>query len=153
VSVRALREAGRRLQIDRMAPTQAARISLLQSSLTYTDDRLLGYDAAVLMEVIEHLDVGRLVALEHSVFAHLATPTIVVTTPNVEYNPRYEGLAPGAKRHRDHRFEWSRAEFATWADGVADRHGYAVRYLSVGEEDPDLGPSTQMAVFSRAVAA
>jgi 3' terminal RNA ribose 2'-O-methyltransferase Hen1 len=151
VSHRALEEAARRLHLDRMPDRQRARLTLRQGALTYTDAGLRGYDAAVLMEVIEHLDPERLPALERTVFADAGPGTVIVTTPNVEHNVRYEGLAPGAMRHRDHRFEWSRAQFAEWATGVAERNGYAVRFVGVGTPDPDVGPPTQMAVFSRAL--
>ena len=149
VSARALALAERRLSFDRMPDTQRARIRLLQSSLTYRDERLAAYDAVVLMEVVEHLDPERLPALESTVFGHARPTTVIVTTPNAEHNVRYEGLAFGAMRHRDHRFEWTRAEFADWADGVGERTGYTVRFLPVGEDDPEVGPPTQLAVFTR----
>jgi 3' terminal RNA ribose 2'-O-methyltransferase Hen1 len=150
VSARALEIAARRLRLDRMPERARDRLTLLQSGLTYTDARLRGYDAAVLMEVIEHLDPDRLPALEHAVFAAAAPTTVVVTTPNVEHNVRFEALPAGSFRHRDHRFEWTRQEFADWATGVGERHGYAVRLLGVGDDDPEVGPPTQMAVFTRA---
>lgn len=150
VSHRALQEATRRLRLDRMPERQRARLTLLHGALTYTDSRLVGYDAAVLMEVIEHLDLDRLPALEHTVFAAAAPDTVIVTTPNVEHNVRYEHLPAGTMRHRDHRFEWTRAQFAAWAERVAERHRYTVRLLAVGSDDPEVGPPTQMAVFSRA---
>jgi 3' terminal RNA ribose 2'-O-methyltransferase Hen1 len=153
VSARALESAARRLHLDRMPDRQRARLTLLQGALTYTDARLRGYDAAVLMEVVEHLDPDRLPALERTVFADAAPGTVIVTTPNVEHNVRFEGLLPGGMRHRDHRFEWTRAEFAEWATGVAARHGYAVRFVGVGTDDPEVGPPTQMAVFTRAAVA
>jgi 3' terminal RNA ribose 2'-O-methyltransferase Hen1 len=144
-----LERAGRRLRLGEMPPRQRARIRLLQGALTYTDARLAGYDAAVLMEVIEHVDPGRLEALEQAVFAEAAPALVLVTTPNAEYNARYPGLAQGGRRHPDHRFEWGRAEFGSWAQAVAGRNGYSVRWQPVGAEDPDLGPPTQMAVLSR----
>ena len=149
VSHRALEVAAKRLHFDRMPDTQRARLELAQSSATYRDDRLTGYDAVVLMEVIEHVDPPRLPALVRSVFAHARPISVVVTTPNVEHNVRYEFLAAGAMRHADHRFEWTRAEFRSWAEAVATVHGYAVRYLPIGEDDQDVGPPTQMAVFRR----
>ncbi|NEK93617.1 3' terminal RNA ribose 2'-O-methyltransferase Hen1 [Modestobacter muralis] len=149
VSTRALEVAARRLRLDRMPERQRARLTLLQSALTYTDARLAGYDAAVLMEVVEHLDPDRLPALEHAVFTAAAPATVLVTTPNVEHNVRYPALAAGGMRHRDHRFEWTRAEFAAWAQGVAGRRGYAVRFLGIGPDDPEVGPPTQLAVFTR----
>ncbi|MEU5979185.1 3' terminal RNA ribose 2'-O-methyltransferase Hen1 [Streptomyces sp. NPDC047315] len=149
VSVRALTIAARRLKLDRMGERQAARIQLFQGSLTYTDKRLAGYDAAVLSEVIEHLDLPRLPALEYAVFQAARPRTVIVTTPNVEYNVRWETLPAGHVRHGDHRFEWSRAEFRGWAEAVAARDGYDVAYLPVGPDDPEVGPPTQMAVFTR----
>lgn len=151
VSHRALEIAAKRLRLDRMPDTQRARLELAQSSATYRDDRLAGYDAVVLMEVIEHVDAPRLPSLVRSVFAHARPTTVVVTTPNVEHNVRYEFLAEGTMRHPDHRFEWSRVEFRAWADAVAQEHGYAVRYLPVGDDDAEVGPPTQMAVFRRSL--
>jgi 3' terminal RNA ribose 2'-O-methyltransferase Hen1 len=149
VSSRALEIAERRLRLDRMPQRQRDRLQLIQSSATYTDRRLAGLDAIVLMEVIEHVDPPRLAALERTVFVDAAPGTVVVTTPNAEHNVRFEFLAPGAMRHRDHRFEWTRGEFASWAGRVAAEHGYEVRFLPVGRDDPQVGPPTQMAVFAR----
>ncbi|MCP3014418.1 3' terminal RNA ribose 2'-O-methyltransferase Hen1 [Nocardiopsis dassonvillei] len=122
---------------------------LLVGSLVYRDKRFEGYDAAVLMEVVEHIDPSRLPAMEESVFGSARPRVVVVTTPNAEYNTHYEGLEEGALRHSDHRFEWTRAEFTLWADGVADKYGYRVRYLPVGPGHPDTGAPTQMGVFVR----
>ena len=132
-----------------MTEQQRGRIRIFQSALTYRDERLAGLDAAVLMEVIEHVDPPRLEALERAIFGHAAPGTVIVTTPNVEHNVRFEALPAGAMRHRDHRFEWARGEFRAWADRVAAAHGYTVRYLPVGADDPEVGPPTQMAVFSK----
>ncbi|MFD7874980.1 3' terminal RNA ribose 2'-O-methyltransferase Hen1 [Streptomyces sp. NPDC059766] len=147
VSVRALTIAARRLKLDRMGERQAARVQLLQGSLAYTDNRLKGYDAAVLSEVIEHLDLPRLPALEYAVFGAARPRTVLVTTPNVEYNVRWETLPAGHVRHGDHRFEWTREEFRSWAHAVAERHGYEVEFRPVGPDDPEVGPPTQLAVF------
>ena len=149
VSHRALEIATRRLKLDRMGDRQRERLTLLQSSLTYRDDRMAGFDAVVLMEVIEHVDPPRLPALERSVFGHAHPWTVIVTTPNVEYNVRYEHLTAGTMRHSDHRFEWTREEFRAWAEPVAATFGYGVRYLAVGTIDPELGSPTQMAIFTR----
>jgi 3' terminal RNA ribose 2'-O-methyltransferase Hen1 len=147
VSVRALNEAARRLRLERLGERQSARVTLLQGSLAYTDARLKGYDAAVLSEVIEHLDLPRLPALEYTVFGAARPATVIVTTPNVEYNVRWESLPAGHVRHADHRFEWTREEFRGWAQEVARRHGYGVEFVAVGPDDPEVGPPTQMAVF------
>ncbi|WP_329333714.1 3' terminal RNA ribose 2'-O-methyltransferase Hen1 [Streptomyces sp. NBC_00663] len=148
VSVRALTIASRRLKLDRMGERQASRVRLVQGSLAYTDKRLKGYDAAVLSEVIEHLDLPRLPALEYAVFGAARPRTVLVTTPNVEYNVRWESLPAGHVRHGDHRFEWTREEFRAWAAAVAERHGYEVEFVPVGPDDPEVGPPTQMAVFT-----
>ncbi|MEV6022053.1 3' terminal RNA ribose 2'-O-methyltransferase Hen1 [Streptomyces sp. NPDC052036] len=148
VSVRALTIAARRLKLDRMGERQASRVRLVQGSLAYTDRRLKGYDAAVLSEVVEHVDPPRLSAVEYAVFGAAHPRTVLVTTPNVEYNVRWESLPAGHARHGDHRFEWTRGEFRAWADAVAGRHGYDVRFVPVGPDDPEVGPPTQMAVFT-----
>jgi 3' terminal RNA ribose 2'-O-methyltransferase Hen1 len=149
VSHRALEIAAGRLQLDRMPERQRQRVQLLHGSLIYRDRRLAGFDAAAVVEVIEHLDEPRLAAFERVLFEFARPRTVVVTTPNVEYNIRFETLPAGQFRHRDHRFEWTRGQFAQWAQRVAGRFGYAVRFLPVGPEDPQVGPPTQMAVFTQ----
>ncbi|MET8906165.1 3' terminal RNA ribose 2'-O-methyltransferase Hen1 [Micromonospora sp. NPDC004551] len=148
VSSQALTLAARRLRLDRLPERQRNRVRLWQSALTYRDDRLRGYDAAVLMEVVEHLDPPRLPALEDAVFGHARPRTVVVTTPNVEYNVRYDGLGDGRFRHADHRFEWTRAEFAAWVDRVATAHGYTATIAGIGDDDPEVGAPTQLAVLT-----
>ena len=149
VSVRALQLAARTLSLDRMSGPQRDRLKIFQSSLLYRDERLADLDAAVLMEVIEHIDPGRLAALERATFGFAAPAAVLVTTPNAEYNEHFPALATGAMRHRDHRFEWTRAEFGGWATRVAGDFGYQVRFAPVGPEHPTHGPPTQLAVFTR----
>ncbi len=149
VSPHALERAHERLRLDEIPERQRGRISLVQGSLVYRDERLAGFDAACLVEVIEHLDLERVPVLERVLFEHAKPRTVVVTTPNVEYNVRFEGLPAGSFRHRDHRFEWSREQFQGWASRVAEEHGYAVRFVPVGPEDQGVGAPTQMAVFSQ----
>lgn len=153
VSASALAQAERALDLEHMPDSKRARLELVQSSVTYRDDRLTGFDACVLMEVIEHLDPDRLPSLERSVFVHAHPRHVLISTPNAEYNVLYPALAPGALRHSDHRFEWTRAEFAAWADAVALRHGYRVRYPALGDVDPVLGAPTQLAIFTEGVSA
>jgi 3' terminal RNA ribose 2'-O-methyltransferase Hen1 len=148
VSHRALEIAATRLRLDRMPTKIRERIKLIQGSLTYRDQRLAGFDAATVIEVIEHLDEARLSAFERVLFEFAGPKTVLLTTPNVEYNVMFEGLPAGRFRHKDHRFEWTRAQFQSWAEGVAKRYDYKVRFLPIGEEDPKVGAPTQMAVFT-----
>jgi 3' terminal RNA ribose 2'-O-methyltransferase Hen1 len=149
VSHRSLSIAAERLHLDRIPENQRQRIRLIQGSLIYRDNRLAGYDAAAVVEVIEHLEPFRLEAFERALFEFSRPQTIVITTPNREYNVMWPSLPAGVFRHRDHRFEWTRDEFNRWGNQVADRHGYAVRYLPVGPEAENVGAPTQMGVFSR----
>lgn len=149
VAARALRRAARRLRVEEMPARQRERLTLVQSSLTYRDSRLAGFDAAVLMEVIEHLDPPRLPALGRTVFGDAAPATVIVTTPNAEYNARFGALTAGGLRHSDHRFEWTRHEFGVWADRICRAYGYGVRLSAVGPQDRQVGSPTQLAVFTR----
>jgi 3' terminal RNA ribose 2'-O-methyltransferase Hen1 len=143
VSSNALEISARRLK--NAPPT----LELIQGSLTYFDSRLAGFDAAALVEVIEHLEPDRLNALERSIFGAAQPKTLVVTTPNQEYNSVWESLPAQNMRHRDHRFEWTRAEFEAWAQQMAQSYGYSVVFKTIGEVDLERGSATQMAVFSR----
>jgi len=149
ISHRALETASSRLRLERLAPRQRERVRLFQTALTYRDRRLAGFDAAAVVEVIEHLDPPRLHAFDRVLFEHARPGAVAVTTPNREYNVRFEGLPAGSFRHRDHRFEWTRGEFEDWSGEVAGRTGYGVRFVPVGPEDPEVGAPTQMAVFEQ----
>jgi 3' terminal RNA ribose 2'-O-methyltransferase Hen1 len=149
VSIRSLEMAQKRLKLDRLPDRQAERLKLMHGSLMYRDKRLEGFDAAAVVEVIEHLDPPRLTAFERVLFEFARPQTVVLTTPNCEYNVMWETLPAGHFRHTDHRFEWTREEFQSWANRVADQHGYSVRFLPVGPEDATVGSPTQMGVFER----
>ncbi len=154
VSHRALEAAAKRLHLDGMSPRQRDRVQLLHGSLTYRDSRLDGFDTAAVVEVIEHLDPPRIVAFEKVVFGHARPDTVVITTPNAEYNALLAGLGPGSFRHGDHRFEWTRPQLRAWADGVAARYGYRVELSGIGPrgtgpDGADLGCPSQLAVFRR----
>jgi 3' terminal RNA ribose 2'-O-methyltransferase Hen1 len=146
-SVRTLEVAARRLHLDTAGEDMRERVSLQMGSLTYGDRRWHGFDAATPVEVIEHIDPPRLSALELSLFGDARPRHVIVTTPNVEYNALFETMTPGTLRHVDHRFEWTRAEFESWASGVAEQNGYAVRFEPLGPLDVSLGAPSQMAVF------
>lgn len=147
VSHRALEIARERL--DRLQPRVRERARLLHGALTYRDERLAGFDAAAVVEVIEHLDPPRLAAFERVLFECARPAAVVLTTPNAEYNVRWPSLPAGRFRHRDHRFEWRRAELEAWAKSVAERFGYSIELRPVGPEDPEVGAPTQMALFRR----
>lgn len=149
VSYRALEIAKERLNLDRLPEAQRRRIQLMHGSLMYRDKRLAGFAAAAVVEVIEHLDSPRLAAFERVLFECARPGTVVLTTPNVEYNVKWETLPAGKFRHKDHRFEWTRAEFQAWASGIATKFHYHVRFLPVGPEDGSVGAPTQMGVFER----
>ena len=149
VSTAALTRAERRLKLDRLPDRQRKRLKLLQGSLTYRDRRLAGYDAAAVVEALEHLDPARIPMFEQALFGHARPGTVVLTTPNREYNVRYPGIPEGGLRHPDHRFEWTRDEFRAWAGAVAEQHGYTVIHLPVGEVDAAHGAPTQMGIFRR----
>jgi 3' terminal RNA ribose 2'-O-methyltransferase Hen1 len=149
VSIRSLETAQRRLKLDRLPANQNERVRLIHGSLMYRDKRLEGFEAAAVVEVVEHLDPPRLSAFERVLFQFARPRTVVLTTPNQEYNVKWETLEAGRFRHPDHRFEWTRQEFQDWATGIAGRFGYAARFVPVGPEDERVGPPTQMGIFER----
>ena len=148
-SVRTLEKAKRRLYLDRAGEAMTDRVSLQFGSLTYGDRRWKGFDAATLVEVIEHIEPHRLSALSLSVFGDARPGLVIVTTPNREYNALFEGMEDGQLRHPDHRFEWTREEFAAWGDAVASDYGYQVTYAPLGPINDRHGGPSQMAVFKR----
>ena len=148
VSHVALGRASDRLKLERANEHVQERISLFQGSLTYKDTRIAGFDAACVVEVVEHLDPPRLAAFERVLFEFAKPPVVILTTPNKEYNANYGFLYEDDLRHGDHRFEWTRAEFRAWASKVAERYGYTVQFSEVGDQDAVHGAPTQMGVFT-----
>ena len=148
-SHRALELASDKLRLERMTERQLARVELVFGVLTYRDERFSGFDGAALVEVIEHLDPARLPAFERVVWEFARPATVVVTTPNREYNAVWETLPEGKMRHRDHRFEWTRGEFDSWANRVAEKFNYSVETRALGPQHEELGAPSQMAIFSR----
>jgi len=149
VSIRALEVASSRLKLDELPTAKKERISLLHGSLMYRDRRLEGFDAAAVIEVIEHLDVPRLRSFERVLFEFARPKTVILTTPNREYNTVWENVGPDLFRHKDHRFEWARSEFQSWAQGVAAKFHYQTKFLSIGPSHASFGSPTQMCIFSR----
>ncbi len=151
VSVRALEKAKQHLHFDDMSPDKKNKLTLMQASLTYKDPRFSGYDTACVVEVIEHLDPQRIAAFERVLFEYAAPNTVIITTPNKEYNLHYENLYEGDLRHGDHRFEWSREDFKKWTGHVCDAFGYSVEISGIGDADEEFGTPTQMGVFKKCV--
>jgi 3' terminal RNA ribose 2'-O-methyltransferase Hen1 len=149
VSIRALEAARDRLKLDRLPERQAERIKLIHGSLIFRDRRLEGFDAAAVVEVVEHLDPPRLAAFERALFEFARPGTVVLTTPNREYNAMWQNVGAEKLRHADHRFEWTRREFHEWATRVARQHGYGVRFVAIGPEHAVLGSPTQLGLFTR----
>lgn len=143
-----LERASKRLKLERLPDTQKARLTLFQSSLTYKDERFCGYDAACVVEVIEHLDENRLPTFEQVLFGETKPRIIVLTTPNIEYNENYVTLDVGKLRHGDHRFEWTRKQFEAWARSTSEKYGYTVELKQIGDADEEHGTPTQMGVFT-----
>jgi 3' terminal RNA ribose 2'-O-methyltransferase Hen1 len=147
VSYRGLEIAAERLHLDTMPNKLKERIRLFQGSLIYRDKRLNGFDAAAVVEVVEHLDSPRLAAFERVLFEFARPSVIVLTTPNAEYNVKFKTLPAGQFRHRDHRFEWTRPQFESWANGIGEKFGYQVEFKPVGDLDGQVGAPTQMGIF------
>ena len=147
VSIRSLEIAAEKLNLNQPLRARSPQLELIQGSLMYRDKRLEGFDAAVIVEVVEHLDPPRLASFERVVFECARPRLVVLTTPNREYNVTWSGLHEGGLRHEDHRFEWTRSEFQEWAGAVARKFGYDVSFASIGPEHPDCGSPTQMGVF------
>lgn len=149
VSNRELKLAKERLKFEDLPDRVRSRLDFTIGSAIYKDDRFSGYDAITLIEVIEHIDENRLLHLERSIFEYASPNVVIVTTPNFEYNVNFENLSVGAFRHGDHRFEWTRRQFETWASAVADKNRYKVSFSAIGPIDDKNGSPTQMGVFEK----
>ncbi|WP_141431100.1 3' terminal RNA ribose 2'-O-methyltransferase Hen1 [Bacillus sp. 03113] len=116
-------------------------------SLFYYDERLLNKDVMILCEVIEHIDEYRLPNIMKTIFREYQPKTLIVTTPNREYNEVY--AMDEIVRHSDHRFEWTRQEFKskceTWIKNVL----YSMEFEGIGLEHEEYGHPTQMCTFVR----
>lgn len=145
-SLRALTLAADSLRLE--LGVQDGRLTLIQGSFTEPDEQLSGFDAAALVETIEHIDPRQLSMVERTVFRHYRPRIVLISTPNRDYNALFDRPSK-TLRHREHRFEWSRAKFSGWATGVANRNGYHVLFEGIGDPDPSFGSPTQMAEFTR----
>lgn len=148
VSLSSLEKVKSRLRWDSLADKVKEKLTLIHGSVTYRDRDLEDCDAAALVEVIEHLDLERLKTMERVVFEFMRPKTVVVTTPNKEYNVLFVGMDQEQMRHGDHRFEWSRAEFEEWCKAIQEKFKYQYAITQIGSVDENLGGPSQMAVFS-----
>ncbi|MDD6490563.1 MAG: 3' terminal RNA ribose 2'-O-methyltransferase Hen1 [Clostridia bacterium] len=151
VSVSVLEKAKQKLNYESMKPYLKNKLTLIQASLMYKDERFSGFDAACVVEVIEHLDIQRIPFFEKVLFGYAQPKTVILTTPNKEYNVKYPTLANGTLRHRDHRFEWTRDEFKNWCEHICSEFGYKAEIKNIGETDVEYGSPTQMGVFTKCV--
>lgn len=149
VSVSVLEKAAQRLHLDRMQPHRRNKLTLMQASLTYRDKRFEGYDCACVIEVIEHIEPMRIPAFERAIFEFAAPRTVIITTPNIEYNANYEHMQENSLRHSDHRFEWTRARFRQWTEHICEKFGYSCEISGIGDTDEKFGTPTQMGVFTK----
>lgn len=149
VSVNVLEKAAQRLHFDRMQPYRKNKLTLMQASLTYRDKRFEGYDCACVIEVIEHIEPMRIPAFERALFEFAAPRTVIITTPNIEYNSNYEHMQENSLRHKDHRFEWTRSEFKDWTEHICEKFGYSCEISGIGDTDEKSGTPTQMGVFTK----
>lgn len=149
VSVNVLERAAQRLKLDRMNEFKKSKLTLMQASLTYKDKRFEGFDCACAVEVIEHIEPIRVPAFERVIFEFACPRTVIITTPNREYNANYEHMQENDLRHGDHRFEWTRGEFKEWTEHVCEKFGYTCKISGIGEPDEKYGSSTQMGVFTK----
>ena len=124
------------------------RVSLLNESFADANPKFQGYDAAVLLETIEHIPPDRLSKVERAVFSGFRPGVVLITTPNRECN-EILGVPSHRLRHPGHEFEWDRAKFQAWAQGVAARSGYHAAFMGLGPAHPVLGSPNQMALFTR----
>ncbi len=149
VSFGELQRAKENLHLEEASPAMRERIALFQSSVTYRDERFKEYEALVLVEVIEHLDEERLPDMAKVIFGFAQPKTVIMSTPNAEYNVVYEKLSADTFRHTDHRFEWTRKEFSDWCEGVGALYCYTFKIHHIGKQEENLGAPSQMVVFNR----
>ncbi|XP_032380889.1 small RNA 2'-O-methyltransferase isoform X2 [Etheostoma spectabile] len=127
------------------------RIELYQGSVTQEDARLRGFDLVTSIELIEHLPLADVERFSKVVFGYMTPVAVIVSTPNFEFNHLFH--QPAGFRHSDHKFEWTRAEFKSWALKVCLEYGYAVEFTGVGQAPPGqqerVGFCSQIGVFRR----
>ncbi|KAI7853050.1 hypothetical protein BDC45DRAFT_174767 [Circinella umbellata] len=133
-------------------------IDIYQGSVDQFDTRLLGYEALVCSEVIEHLYKPTLDKFLDITLGHYSPPMMIVTTPNSEYNINFDELQYGTPnaifRHDDHKFEWTRQEFQEWCHEGAIKYNYDVEFKGIGlvegkRDDLSVGHCTQACIFTR----
>ncbi|NXI62786.1 HENMT methyltransferase, partial [Anseranas semipalmata] len=134
---------------DYLQPAERSlTVTLHHGSVAHKDPCMLGFDLVTCIELIEHLEESELEKFPEVVFGFMAPTMVVISTPNSEFNP----LLPGVTvfRHPDHKFEWDRAQFQSWALDTAKRYDYTVEFTGVGSPPTgmeDVGFCTQIGVF------
>uniref|UniRef100_A0AAZ1XKG5 Small RNA 2'-O-methyltransferase n=1 Tax=Oreochromis aureus TaxID=47969 RepID=A0AAZ1XKG5_OREAU len=125
------------------------RVELYQGSVTQKDARLKGFDLVTSIELIEHLTPADIELFSEVVFGYMTPKTVIISTPNSEFNIFLPGVSN--YRHSDHKFEWTRAEFRSWAMKVSLDYGYEVEFTGVGEapqgQQEAVGFCSQIGVF------
>uniref|UniRef100_A0A8C7LQR7 Small RNA 2'-O-methyltransferase n=1 Tax=Oncorhynchus mykiss TaxID=8022 RepID=A0A8C7LQR7_ONCMY len=123
-------------------------IELYQGSVTERDPRTKGFDLVTSIELIEHLQLEDVDRFTEVVFGYMAPVAAIISTPNADFNPLLPGLT--GFRHYDHKFEWTKVEFQTWALKVCREFGYVVAFTGVGQipaQEESIGFCSQIGVF------
>ncbi|MDN4617361.1 3' terminal RNA ribose 2'-O-methyltransferase Hen1 [Paenibacillus sp. PsM32] len=138
--------------IDRFAKLEGRTDDVIPvittGSLFYRDERWIDQDVIILCEVIEHINEVRLPQVIHTLFTDYRPQTLIITTPNREYNEVYD-MDTEEIRHADHRFEWTRAEFEQYCTQWIQNRPYTFTISGIGEKHEQYGQPTQMVVFHR----
>ncbi|XP_058100049.1 small RNA 2'-O-methyltransferase isoform X2 [Magnolia sinica] len=157
-----------KLSMDSDPKVQSKRISsaiLYDGSITDFDARLFGFDIGTCLEVIEHMEEDQASLFGDVVLSSFCPQILIVSTPNYEYNPILQrGTSPNKEddleektqslpfkfRNHDHKFEWTREQFNSWASNLASRYNYSVEFDGVGGS-PGVEPgfASQIAVFRK----
>ncbi|KAM9620969.1 small RNA 2'-O-methyltransferase isoform 3-T6 [Morphnus guianensis] len=139
------------LPVDYLQPAERSlTVTLHHGSVAHKDPCMLGFDLVTCIELIEHLEESELKKFPEVVFGFMAPSIVVISTPNSEFNPLFPGVT--LFRHPDHKFEWNRVQFQSWALETARRYDYSVEFTGVGHPPTgmeNVGFCTQIGVFVR----
>lgn len=131
--------------------TTPLHVMVLEGSIVQHDSRLLGCDAVIAIELIEHLFPHELEEVPYTIFGFIKPNVACITTPNADFNILFHHLR--GFRHPDHKFEWTRLQFQDWCINISERYpDYEVEFHGIGAGpigSEYLGCVSQMAVFTR----